>query len=1066
MKKRDYISWIFIGLSVISIILSFLIFEDFAAQLMIVIPTLLIIVIIVVRNLEKSGFRAILTAAYPLLIAFGKLLKNTKPILNITEWYNAAICFVLARFDPDLSYNLSSEKSLIVSFWILFAIVMGISSLLDSPTLGEHKGREKEEFREKNYSERLTDFCKYLQQSLESINRATNWNESLFTPLDAEVEINIKGRRKKKYKDLLKCLKKTKHGNGVFLVLGDPGSGKSVALRKLCLELLKEVKKSKKVPVYVNLKDWDQDWNADNLPERRDLVSFIEESLRSDGDYFTDSFLDDYFCKMLENSRWYFVFDSFDEMPCLMGKNNCNELIDRISELLHSFLTGPNQCGGVVASRQFKSPSDSIDSSYILRIQDFNEIKIKEMLRKYFNKDSNSVAKILFSEREDLVQLSRNPFHLSLLIEFIKSHGGTFPKSQMEMFSEFINSRLNRCGGKIEREGLTIPEVIQAASKLSVFMQSSSKRGLEASITELSTWINDWQYWNKITNILDYSKICRTGNNNNTVSFVHRRFQEFFVVKHIMDQSTPIISLDYNCILNNTGLRDALVLYCEIAEDSEAFGIAQFCVDAIKRNKDCIDTLRPETQRLICAIQFLSEAFRNRKTILCPLIDEIKSIFTSIVDNSENVHFTVLYSISASLCLFDEKYIQRIVLKLFSLGSSWINNKLLENCRLLKNQIDRRIEIGFIRLITLLDFKQMIGSFRNTQFAFSMAEKYRRIRIYHFLLMIERIVGRITPVLVFPASFYIFLLHNKMSASADTNFWSRSVQEFGFPLWTLIIIIVPMLIFSGFLEPIKEKNALMKGKRGIRKPLEFIDSLFTKKLGLVVFEIVYLPYSIVFWALNDFIRIQRSNLKINSLYVIVIISVILLYLLWFVLSCMILSLYLSFFFNHIKKIYGFLQKNLSLHILKRVFSYILSKMKERLNLITKFFAVLIMIVFLTIILEKASAKFPEFFRILLLIFAGTFSLSFVSFYFYELIKDRRVLKEEARPQQMNRADVIRVLSNLYYFSSQKTFLESLLKNKTKLEGEWPEEWQKSITRDCAGLIAKIECLGIDMPIHL
>ena len=58
-----------------------------------------------------------------------------------------------------------------------------------------------------------------------------------------------------------------------------------------------------------------------------------------------------YFDKMYEYGRWYFVFDSFDEMPCLMGKDNCQELIDKISELLFELMTGVNQNGGVVTSR-------------------------------------------------------------------------------------------------------------------------------------------------------------------------------------------------------------------------------------------------------------------------------------------------------------------------------------------------------------------------------------------------------------------------------------------------------------------------------------------------------------------------------------------------------------------------------------------------------------------------------------------------------------------------------------------------------------------------------------------
>ena len=146
------------------------------------------------------------------------------------------------------------------------------------------------------------------------MNHSANWSDSFYVPVAAEVEMTRK-RTKKRYPDLLKCLKKNRKAKSrflqkffrklsrtklfgyikfikrinkslsagrVFLVLGEPGSGKSVSLRKLCSELISEAKITHRVPVYVNLKEWSDDgkpWSMDNLPNEKDILSFIKKTL-------------------------------------------------------------------------------------------------------------------------------------------------------------------------------------------------------------------------------------------------------------------------------------------------------------------------------------------------------------------------------------------------------------------------------------------------------------------------------------------------------------------------------------------------------------------------------------------------------------------------------------------------------------------------------------------------------------------------------------------------------------------------------------------------------------------
>lgn len=749
MRKKRKHQKLFLGifLVVLSLVLLNIFMQEATAKFVIGFAVIAAIVITMAKGLEINGmsdiFAVALPTVMPVLIRF---FSDIPFIYKVSEVYRRIAQIFCGAIGKDIAVNISEEMSVTITITLIFLIFEIWNCNKDGTAMKILRRSSDEELKDKNFAEKSEMFCQTLRQWLEEINRETNWNEAQFTPLEAEVEMDCGGKRKKKYEDLIKCLKKNHRHGTVFLVLGSPGSGKSVSMRKLCLDLLKESKRTKKIPVYINLKEWNEEWDPDHMPEKKDLIVFIRKTFEAKADFSTESFLNEYFQRMLDDGRWYFVFDSFDEMPCLMGKKNCQELIDGVSSLLYQFMTGPNQNGGVVASRLYKAPSSAVRASVTLKIQEFSDIKIKTMLKKYLIHYEKAI-KLLFDGREDLVSLCRNPFYLALLINYISDKGFVLPKNQMELYQSFINGRLKKCGSRLEREGLDESDIYQAATELALFMQETEGCGLECP-TRLLYQRGNESYWQKAFALLKYAKICRVGGQNETISFVHRRFQEFFLVENIIDQKQAIGYENYRDILSDAGMRDALVLYCEVAEEEKAKEIANFCWKTIQTNmKFAYNIHNKESQELVCALYFMKEAFRNRKEVLKDFIDDFYQLTKKILykrkkgknKNADKyyiyVDYVIMLALVNAMILFSRAQLKELVLKVFKMDNRWLNDVIMQNCREF-DTLGYSVEKEFVKYFGKMDIRVFLKRFFDVQFSLSVSEKFRYIRKMHILTML------------------------------------------------------------------------------------------------------------------------------------------------------------------------------------------------------------------------------------------------------------------------------------------------------------------------------------------
>jgi DNA polymerase III delta prime subunit len=598
----------------------------------------------------------------------------------------------------------------------------------DNTAMGIHPDPIHKDIAEPDFLSRMKMVTDALTDDLRAIDIKTNWSIQLFTPLDAEVELRSEGNEmKKKVTDLLKAIKSMKQER-LFLVLGDPGSGKSVALRKLCRELAVEVEKTHKIPVYINLKEWqiDKKWDENNPPTVDQLNAFVLKNLKN-RDIVTTKFFDKYYDRLYETGRLYFVFDSFDEIPSVLDEKDKSPLIQQLSNVMFKFLKGARQNSqGILSSRIFRRPTDDFQTRTTLEIRPFSDEKIEETLLRS-NKFNADLIQKLFKERTDLVPVARNPFMTALLADYAENNKHDLPSNQSDLYESYIRNALKSCRDMIQKRGLTESGVLQCAIEMADIMFRDY--GLEAPIKKLKSKLNIVEL-EDVIDVLEFARIGRVGaGEDNIFSFTHRRFCEYFAVQKLLQDNRP---LDLNSIPEDSQWRDALVLYCEVAEENKSKKIANFCWDIIRSSNKEYDL------RVIHSLRFLQDAFKGRLECIADFRDDLTKYLLYRI----NIHNIIITKLAVeSLGLLKDDDIEKGVIQAFELKNEWINETTFKACRHLDN-VNIATQNQVNKYISQLSVSYIINRYSEIKFSlklsnsFKLAFKYCHLKLANFTVML------------------------------------------------------------------------------------------------------------------------------------------------------------------------------------------------------------------------------------------------------------------------------------------------------------------------------------------
>jgi hypothetical protein len=454
------------------------------------------------------------------------------------------------------------------------AFVLGIKTLIKEVVIPIFYDKEQ---KRRRYRRQL--FADHIESEIRYLNSRESWNDNRFAELEAEVDaegsrkifgwikINFgSGTRLRREKSLSMAISRT----AVPLVLleGDPGSGKSVALRHVAQKIARRATKSRSlqsvIPLYINLKNLKRE--EGKVVDRNFIGDFVLKSINRINDRDIDEFLKDEFQDGLEEGSWFFLFDSFDEIPEILSSTEADNTIRLYAEAIRDFLYGMNKCRGIVASREYKGPR------YLgwpkFRIVPLTENRREELIKRTnlpSTIQENIHAGISFASVEFRAMTS-NPMFLSLLCEYMQRPDAEFPQYTHIVYEEYISKRLSRDEDRLKmRFGKLPSELRNAAEKIAFCMTADVGLGLSPTIEslKLSTEklnLSLGQNFDIYIEALEYLKLARIDKqldeNVKLFTFSHRRFQEYFATAIVLREPSRVTAKE---LLMNAQWRETAV---------------------------------------------------------------------------------------------------------------------------------------------------------------------------------------------------------------------------------------------------------------------------------------------------------------------------------------------------------------------------------------------------------------------------------------------------------------------------------------------------------------------------
>ncbi|MEM6963423.1 MAG: hypothetical protein AAF573_01575, partial [Bacteroidota bacterium] len=606
-----------------------------------------------------------------------------------------------------------------------------------------------------------------------------------------------------------------------------------MALRELCKRFHTENKFDTYLPVYINLRDWysDKMWD-DEAPFSTDMLeNFVVNALTEKEGYQTSRFIKKYYRSLYANGQFVFLFDSFDEIPAVLDSFEGSKLIDKLSKLIFKFSLDSG-CKVILSSREFKQPTRRyFDASVLIHLEPLNEVSLIEGFEKAgFDL---SIAQTIFKQK-NFRSLVTNPFTFSLIKDFLKNNHHTIPKTQLELYENCIQKRLDTDQLKNKKQ-VDIDDLIAFAKNTSFHLFKEKKLGLNISIEDLLL-IGDQRKIHNFIKIMRDNNIARVG--QGSFGFIHRKLQEYFVALCFKDspQNLPLESIP-----TNARYRDALVVYCEIAKPEVASEIIEYCWQQVSARElyffdEQNDSDHSESEasfdrykKSLSCLRFLIDGFRSRKELIQPIIGELARYISTNLQESNLI--VKKHTIEAT-ALLDDQSAENFISQEFKKVES-PNSYLLEALADALKYLDKLDYFAIRKLIIYYGNKSTRHNISQLINALSLSENHQPI--VSFLKVKQK-----SPYIVFLLTgllgLYVFFFHG----------------DIFLPLFLLIALIVCFFVLRIFVPIIIRGSFLLRytsfkehtsnfGVTIIGLFILFLITIFIQFIGFLMSKLTFIP---------------------------------------------------------------------------------------------------------------------------------------------------------------------------------------------------------------------------------